>query len=254
LLEKHSKFPATGECLSFGRDASRVSRLDLLQKDPGIFKNLFRNMKPFPIALILALCSGFFYPTGAHAQTSAPQDEHARLLTGKKRSLIAYAGTSHSFTLEIGAHTAKPSDIPGFITIDKQIVQSIVVPVAKSQDVDIRALTPAKEKAILLDYMNYELKYYRKKLNQHYAHLQTEWVPLHNRLFLVWYFDLPENDKVISRQVYASTLFYDQVMDLNAPVFKTDDWGRARGTLVRLAETMKTYDKPLDLEALRKKL
>ena len=206
-------------------------------------------MKPISAVLFLTL---FFANTGLHAQTNDPQDEHARLLTGKKRSLIGYSGNGHGFTLEVGTHTSKPSDIPGFITIDKQIVQSTLVPVAKSEN--LTGLTPDREKAILTDYMNYELKYYRKKLNQRYSNLQTEWVELNHRLFLIWYFDLPENYKIVRRQVYASTLFYDQVMDLNAPVFKTDDWGRARNLLVRLAETMKTYDKPLDLEALRKKL
>jgi hypothetical protein len=213
-------------------------------------------MKPVSVAFILFLGAGFFSSIGASAQPNNTRDEHARLLVGKKRSLIAYAGNGHSFTLEIGAHTAKPSDIPGFITIDKQIVQSTLVPVSRSKDhdPDLNTLTPAKEKAILLDYMNYELKYYRKKLSQHYTNLQTEWVEFNHRLFLLWYFDLPENYKVVSRQVYASTLFYDQVMDLNAPVFKEDDWGKARGMLVRLAGSMKTFDKPLDLEALRKKL
>ena len=209
-------------------------------------------MKPLAFALILTLGSAFFSSIGAYAQNNDPQDEHARLLTGKKRSLIAYAGNGHSFTLEVGAHTAKPSDIPGFINIDKQIVQSTLVPVPNPSEV--QSLTPAKEKTLLLGYMNYELKYYRKKLNQRYTHLGTEWVELHGRLFLLWYFDLPENYKVVSRQVYASTLFYDHVMDLNAPVFKSDDWGKARTMLVRLGETMKTYDKNLDLEMLRKKL
>lgn len=206
-------------------------------------------MKPFSTVLFLVL---FLSGTRAHAQANEPQDEHARLLAGKKRSLIAYTGNGHSFTIEVGAHPSKPSDIPGFITIDKQVVQSTLIPVAKSEN--LNGLTPDKEKAILTDYMNYELKYYRKKLNQRYSNLQTEWVELNHRLFLLWYFDLPENYKIVRRQVYASTLFYDQVMDLNAPVFKTDDWGHARNLLVRLAETMKTYDKPLDLEALRKKL
>jgi hypothetical protein len=211
-------------------------------------------MKPVFAALILALGAGLCSSIGGYAQTSDPQDEHARLLTGKRHSLIAYAGNGHSFTLEIGAHAAKPSDIPGFITIDKQIVQSTLVPVSKSENSNLNSLTPAKEKTILLDYMNYELKYYRKKLGQRYTNLQTEWIELNHRLFLVWYFDLPANDKVVAKQVYASTLFYDQVMDLNAPVFKAEDWGKARGTLVRLAGSMKTYDKSLDLEALRKKL
>jgi len=211
-------------------------------------------MKPVRIALILALGAGFFSGIRSSAQPNDPQDEHARLLTGKKRSLIAYTGNGHSFTLDIGAHTAKPSDIPGFITIDKQIVQSTLVPVAKSENLDLNALTREREKAVLLDYMNYELKYYRRKLNQRYTNLQTEWMELNHRLFLIWYFDLPENYKVVSKQVYASTLFYDQVMDLNAPIFKSDDWGKARGMLVHLAGSMKTYDKTLDLEALRKKL
>lgn len=186
------------------------------------------------------------------AQDTPPDNEHARLLTGKRHSLIVYAGKDHSYTLEIGPHTAKPSDIPGFITIDKQIVQSTVVPASKP--IAPRDLTPDKEKALLLDYMNYELKYYRKKLSQRYTNLQTEWISTHGRLFLLWYYDLPQNDKVISRQIYASTIFYGQVMDLNAPVFKPDDWTRARTTLVRLAGTMKTFDKPLNLESLRKKL
>lgn len=205
-------------------------------------------MKPTSFVLLLTL----FSTLGAIGQDNNPQDEHARLLTGKKRSLIAYSDRQHSYTLEIGAHAAKPSDIPGFITIDRQIVQSTLVPVSGSAN--LHGLTTEKEKAILLDYMNYELKYYRKKLNQRHTNLQTEWQTLHGRLFLIWYFDLPENDKVVSRQVYASTLFYDQVMDLNAPVFKTADWGTARGLLIKLAGTMKIYDKPLDLEGLRKKL
>ena len=209
-------------------------------------------MKTALFVLVLALFVGLFQSVSVLAQDNDPQNEHARLLSGKKRSLIAYAGNGHSFTLEIGAHTAKPSDIPGFITIDKQILQSTLVPVPKPQD--LQTLTPEKEKELLLGYMNYELKYYRKKLNQHYTNLQTEWISLHGRTFLLWYFDLPENYKVVSRQVYLSTLFYDQVMDLNAPVFKTADWGMARGMLLRLAGSMKTFDKPLDLDALRKKL
>ena len=181
----------------------------------------------------------------------AADDQRAQLLTGKKRSLIAYVGRDHSFTME-PVHSAKVSDVPGFITIDKQIVQATVIAVDKN--IDLRPMSAAREREVLQKYMEYELDYYRKKLKQRYSHLQTEWVSLQGRQFLVWYFDTPENEKLISRQVYVSTLFYDQVMDLNAPVFRTDDWGRARGLLMKLAGTMKTYDKRLDLPALRRKL
>jgi hypothetical protein len=186
------------------------------------------------------------------AQSPVPaDDQRAQLLTGKKRSLIAYAGRDHSFTLE-PVHSAKVSDVPGFITIDKQIIQATVIAADKS--IDMRSMSASREREVLQKYMEYELDYYRKKLKQRYSHLQTEWVSLQGRQFLVWYFDTPENEKLISRQVYVSTLFYDRVMDLNAPVFRADDWGRARGLLMKLAGTMKTYDKRLDLPALRRKL
>ena len=211
------------------------------------------KIAPFGFALAAHLLT-----TGVSAQNPSAQnlsidgEERATLLVGKHRSLIAYAGADHSFTIETGASAAKPSDIPGFITVDKQIIQSTLVPAANADG--LAARTTDKEKELLLKYMNYELEYYRKKLKQHYSHLQTEWVSLHGRLFLVWYFDMPENYKLVSRQVYASTLFYGQVMDLNAPVFKYSDWGTARSLILRLAGTMKTYDRRLDLDALRKKL
>jgi hypothetical protein len=201
------------------------------------------------IPTLVALAWGF----SVAAQQNAPaEDGHAQLLTGKKRSLIAYAGNDHSFTLETQAPSAKPSDVPGFITIDKQIMQATVIPVDKS--IDLGNMSAAREREVLQKYMEYELEYYRKKLKQHYSHLQTEWMTLNGRQFLVWYFDTPENEKLISRQVYVSTLFFDRVMDLNAPVFRSDDWGKARSLLVKLAGTMKTYDKRLDLTALRRKL
>ena len=214
-------------------------------------------MRPIPFGLQparlgLALSLALFLGLTVAAQSNAPADnEHALLLTGKKKSLIAYAGPGHSFTLE-PVHSAKPSDVPGFITIDKQILQTTVIPVDKS--IDVRSVSADRERAVLQKYMEYELDYYRKKLKQRYSNLQTEWVTLQGRQFLVWYFDTPQNEKLISRQVYVSTLFYDQVMDLNAPVFRSGDWGKARSLLVKLAGTMKTYDKRLDLDLLRKKL
>ena len=201
------------------------------------------------IYTLVILLSGI----SAFGQKDQPaEDVHASLLTGKKRSLIAYAEKDHSFTLEVPARQAKPSDVPGFINIDHQIVQSTLVPV--DQSINVNAVTTDREKEILGKYMNYELEYYKKKLRQDYSHLQTEWVTLRGRLFLVWYYDMPKNNQLVSRQIYVSTLFFDQVMDLNAPVFKARDFDKAREILLRLAASMKTYDKQLDLTALARKL
>lgn len=189
----------------------------------------------------------------ATCQRSAPEEDvHATLLSGKKRSLIVYAGPEHSFTMEPDAKTAKPSDIPGFITVNGQVMQSTLVPA--SPTVDDTRLTSDREKDILTKYMNYELSYYKKKLKQNYTQLQTEWLTIKGRLYLVWYFDMPKDYKLVSRQVYLSTLFFDQVLDLNAPVFKTEQFVRAKTTLIKLAGSLKTFDKQLDLGLLKRQL
>ncbi|HEX9509192.1 MAG TPA: hypothetical protein VF939_01825 [Puia sp.] len=199
--------------------------------------------------LLLLLLAG----VPAFCQKNTPEEDvHATLLVGKKKSLIAYAGPAHSFTMETTSKTAKPSDIPGFITIDGQVLQSTLVPAALS--VDPRHPTTDREKEILVKYMNYELGYYKRKLKQKYSGLQTEWLTLKGRLFLVWYFDMPKDYKLVSRQIYLSTLFFDQVLDLNAPVFKMDHFAKARTTLVKLAGSLKTYDKQLDLGLLKRQL
>ncbi|HUB61939.1 MAG TPA: hypothetical protein VL978_14595 [Puia sp.] len=202
-------------------------------------------MRPLPFLFLLATA------LSAGAQTTPADDVHASLLAGRKKSLVAYAGEGHSFTLEV-APTAKPSDVPGFITVNKQIFQSTLVPIDKS--IKLSNLTPAREQDILTGYMNFELSYYKKKLHENYSNLTTQWVTLQNRIFLVWYFDVPPDQKLISRQIYVSTIFFDRIMDLNAPVFHPEDAGKAKALLLRLAGTIKTYDSRLDLAALQKKI
>ena len=204
-----------------------------------------------PIQTLSLLLTTFTVMT-VHAQKKAPEEEvHASLIAGKKRSMIAYAGKDHSFTMDVSKN-AKVSDLPGFITVDGQIVQATLVP--SQPAVDARQLTTAQEREALTKYMNYELGYYKKKLKQNYSQLQTEWITVKDRLFLVWYFDMPKDYKLVSRQLYFSTLFGGEVLDLNAPVFKTEHFSHARGILNKLVNTLKTYDKNLDLEELKKEL
>lgn len=224
-------------------------------------KTPIRCMHPIQIlekqavaGIILATLMGASTLTHAQKTPKTPQiDEvHASLLAGKKKAMIAFASTERSFTMDVNAKTVKNSDIPGFITVDGQIVQATLVP--SQPPIDARSMTTAQEKETLTKYMNYELGYYRKKLKQNYSQLQTEWITIKDRLFLIWYFDMPKDYKLVSRQLYFSTLFSNQVLDLNAPVFKTEQFSHARATLTHLANTLKTYDRNLDLEALKKQL
>ena len=194
------------------------------------------------------------FSLSATCQKDLPaEDIHAGLITGKKKSLIAYSSRDRSFTMETVAKTAKLSDIPGFVTIEGQILQSTLVPARQTSQHHSPGparMTPAREQEILTNYMNYELGYYKKKLKQKYTGLQTEWVTIKDRLFLIWYFDMPKDYKLVSRQLYFSTLFSGQILDLNAPVFKMDQAAKARAILNRLAHTLKTYDNAIDLAAM----
>ena len=209
-------------------------------------------MRPlYTLSLFLAMLTGVAV-FGQKDARKTEEEAHASLVTGKKRSVIAYAGKDRSFTMDVNGKTAKASDIPGFVSVDGQIVQATLVP--SSPPIDARRMTTAQEKEALTKYMNYELGYYRKKLKQNYTQLQTEWVTIRDRLFLVWYFDMPKDYKLVSRQLYFSTLFADQVLDLNAPVFKTEQFSHARGVLSRLVNSLKTFDIYLDVEKLKKEL
>src|SRR5580704_12513762 len=116
-----------------------------------------RLLQTLILQTLILLSAGF---TSFGQPTTPAEDEHASLLTGKKHSLIAYAGQNHSFTLDVHAHTVKPSDVPGFITIDGQILQSTLV--AADRSIDLHHNSPAREQDILTRYMNSELAYYRK--------------------------------------------------------------------------------------------
>jgi hypothetical protein len=178
-------------------------------------------------------------------------DVHASLVQGKKRSLIAWSGKDHSFTMEAVGKKAKPSDLPDFVNIDGLIVQSSLLPVP--EDINLRNLNPSREKDLLTKYMNFELDYYRKKLRQNYRNPELEPLNLKGRVYLLWYFDTPPDSK-IKRQVYLSTLFYDQVLDLNIPIFKLDDFTRAKELLEKLGNSLKIYNKRLDLALLSRQL
>jgi len=192
--------------------------------------------------------------SSANPLTNAGSEGFSRTVNWQYQAFFNYNktfGKDHSFTMDVSKN-AKVSDLPGFITVDGQIVQATLVP--SQPAVDARQLTTAQEKEALTKYMNYELGYYKKKLKQNYSQLQTEWITVKDRLFLVWYFDMPKDYKLVSRQLYFSTLFGGDVLDLNAPVFKTEQFSKARGVIMRLVNSLKTYEKHLDMEGLKKEL
>lgn len=206
-------------------------------------------------AALLCLLTLAFNTHFAWSRKSQPDDQRASLFPGKKKSLIAYAGPMHSFTMEVNAKSAKPSDLPGFISVDGQILQSTLVPAQDPGKVSPSAvaITPARQQELLTGYMNYELAYYKKKLKQKYTGLQSEWITIKDRLYLVWSFDMPKDYKLVSRQLYFSTLLDGQILDINAPVFKTDQFAKARNILTKMAASLRTYDKHVDCTALAKK-
>jgi hypothetical protein len=77
------------------------------------------------------------------------------LMPKKDGAEVVYSGDLHSLTLDVISDNVKPSDQPGYITVDKKILQFVFIPndALKTDDT-----TEATGKKLLLSYMLIILK------------------------------------------------------------------------------------------------
>jgi hypothetical protein len=181
-----------------------------------------------------------------------PEDFHAALLQTKTGAMIVYTGDKHSFTLDIVSKNIKPSEEPNFVIVDNTVLQSIIIPFP--QKFDFENMNIETQKQNLLGYMNYELDYIKNELKEKIDNEKYEWVELNNKLFLLWFYDMPKN-KNIEKQVYLTTVCFDHILNLNTPLERErNDFNFAKDFLIKISQTIKLYDKSINLDELYKEL
>lgn len=202
------------------------------------------------LLFLLILCASF---RGLTQSKSEPENFKDALLKTKDGAKLVYTGEKHSFTLDIISKDIKPTIEPNFISIDNLIFQSVVLPFKPRPNYD--SLSKEQQQADLMGYMQEHLNYLKKEMKLKYEGLKHEWVEINNRPFLLWYYDMPKTDKQIDKQIYLSTLCFDQILNLNTPVIrKKDDLNKNKELLLDVAKTLKLNNSSIDVKKLYKEL
>ncbi|MDP4185821.1 MAG: hypothetical protein Q8862_11755 [Bacteroidota bacterium] len=174
------------------------------------------------------------------------------LMPTKTGGMIAYTGTSHSFTLNLVSNNIKPLE-HHLINIDNTIFQSIIIPFKKKCDFEHMSIED--QKANLLGYMNYELDYVSKELKLDVRNKKYEWLELNGKQFLFWYYDMPDSNPQIEKQIFLTTVCYDQFLCLGSPLGKNKNgFEFNKALLVKIGKTLQMNNKPIDLNELQKEL
>ncbi|WP_143822275.1 hypothetical protein [Mucilaginibacter pedocola] len=168
---------------------------------------------------------------------------------------ICYNGKKHSFRLRAGGKKitlAAPKgqqDNQMYLQIDGVPFQASLVPLPQQMlgSVRLENLTYQQQREILEGYVKYEIDYLENELKMKLSNMRKEWVYINNRLYYIWRFEANYGSvssqvvKPVVAQVYYSTVCFNQVLDLNRPVFKGDDVNKVKGQIDKIATTLRLY-------------
>ena len=210
----------------------------------------------------LLLCLPLLY---FHSSAIAQADINNEVFTSKfvqsKNGVdILFNGKSHSFTLTFSGVSYKTAKVinnqnnQNFITIGDNIIQAslIALPQPISPTVKLSKLTSDEIKATLEAYVNYELDYITKDLKVDPANLKKEWKIVNSQLFLIWSYEAKYNApgvvKQAKGQIYYSTIVFNQVLDINIPLYDKNEKGSKEEAIRNIASSLKSYNQPLVVE------
>ena len=199
---------------------------------------LFMNRLLLSIIWLLLAMSSF-------SQSNLYDEEFTLTFTPTKNSgEWLFKGKSHSFSIAIFSNKIKTTDSPSYITADKSVIQVMSLPLPKST-LDLNKLTTAQQKETLEGYVNYELDYFKNEVKINYKKLTKEWVTINSKLWLLWTFDSsafnpaePLANKP-NFQIYASTICFNQILDINTPVMKVEVLSKSTELIKKLMATLK---------------
>jgi hypothetical protein len=136
-----------------------------------------------------------------------------------------FKGKDHSFSVTISSNKIEPSESPSYITADNTVIQVMSLPLPKST-LDLTKLSIELQKETLEGYANYELDYFKNEVKINYKKLTKEWITINSKLWLLWTFDSSDftsSEPLVNKpkfQIYASTICFNQILDINTVVMK----------------------------------
>ena len=155
-----------------------------------------------------------------------------------------FKGKTHSFSITIFANKIVPSEMPSYITADNSVIQVMSLPLPQST-LDLSKLTLSQQKEALEGYVNYEMDYFKNELKINYKKLTKEWITINSKLWLLWTFDSSDfnsSEPLVNKpkfQIYASTICFNQILDVNTPVMNNQVLSKSTELIKKLMSTLK---------------
>jgi hypothetical protein len=184
---------------------------------------------------------------------------NSKFISEKDGAKVIFNGKLHAFSIEIVGKNVKLQGTAGadnnqnFIDCDGIVIQTSWVPLPQPipPAMFLSKLTDEEQTETLNGYADYELDYFKNELKLNVVNTKKEWLTLNSKLYLVWSFDTPSqktdqnNANKVIRQIYFSTVCFNQVLDLNIPIVKMEQSQIGIELLKKVATTLKTYNNRL---------
>jgi hypothetical protein len=178
------------------------------------------------------------------------EDHRSAAIKTEKGLLLVWNELDNYYTLEINGKDARQlSDEQVHFMVDNSFLQIVTVEIKEFLSGKRRKLD---DRAILTAHQKWEGKYLEES-NKSKLQFETSWNKLDNGSdVLLWSFKLPDSVREnVTEQIYLTLIKRDHVLLLSTPLTAESDKNAAWALLFRVADSLKTSDKPIDLKALQ---
>lgn len=210
---------------------------------------IFMAMRHFMRSLLLFLALATTFTTIAQSDINN-EEFQLSYLSKESGAQFLYNGKAHAFSIDIVADSIKTTEYPNYIVVGNRIVQVSAIPLQPTT-INLSRLTVEQQKGALSGYVDYETDYFKNELKLDCQNIKKEWIFIDSKLWLIWSFDVVAQDvseqlaQKTKSQVYSSTICFNQVLDLNVPVFQNDDIIKIKVFIADLMSSLKMFDRHL---------
>jgi hypothetical protein len=203
-------------------------------------------MKYFIAALLCA--SWGVAPRPAAAQQDTTRTFEAALLPAPNGALLVFTTKQQSFSVRVVSPKVEPLDKPGFMRVNGQIVQAVILPapIGPTQ----QQVGNERAKQLLVAYKEHESSYIQHDLKAPIRNELVRFLHLGNRLFMLWTYDMPATNRQIKQQQYLVSLCFNQALILNCPVERRASAAASLQLLTRIGQTLDIKNEGANLEQL----
>ncbi len=201
-------------------------------------------MKTRALLLLLMLCSGKLLAQSVEKFEPA-------LMEAKFGAKLIYTSETHSVTLDIVSKNIKTTNSPSVINVDEKPLQFVWLPNVALSTTDT---TETRQKAELLGYVDYEVKYVKDEVKLKISDVETTFVTINGKLFIFWSYNMPPDNKSVLKQINLTTLCFAHILNLNNPVTAGQRVETNKKLLFDVANTVKLNNYKMDLADMYKKL